>query len=61
MESLKILTTRKKTKQKKRIYGYPAALIAIVGWLSFPIENKPPNVTLFFNSKTRKGPYGCQP
>lgn len=39
LEGLKILAIKKKTKKTQTkitwFYGYPAALIAIVGWLDF--------------------------
>lgn len=46
LEGLKILAIKKTKKQKTKnswIYGYPAALIAIVGWLDFT-KNKASNV-----------------
>lgn len=59
MEGLKILTIEKKPKQNPWINGYPAALIAVVGWLGFPIENKPPNV--FFLPLRKQDVISCPP
>lgn len=57
LEGLKILAIKKTKKQKTKnswIYGYPAALIAIVGWLDFT-KNKASNVV--FHPAEKPGSY----